>query len=69
MKMAYDEDQQLMQKTAREFVTGQSPVSRMRALRDSGDAVGYSPELWKEMAQPRVGRSVVKLDALCGVEV
>ena len=51
MKMAYDEDQQLMQKTAREFVTGQSPVSRMRALRDSGDAIGYSPELWKEMAQ------------------
>ena len=51
MKMAYDEDQQLMQKTAREFVTGQSPVSRMRALRDSADAIGYSPELWKEMAQ------------------
>lgn len=51
MKMAYDEDQQLMKKTAREFVTGQSPVSRMRALRDSGDAIGYSPELWKEMAQ------------------
>ena len=40
-----------MQKTAREFVAGQSPVSRMRALRDSGDAIGYSPELWKEMAQ------------------
>ena len=51
MKMTYDEDQQLMQKTAREFVTGRSPVSRMRALRDSADALGYSMELWKEMAQ------------------
>lgn len=51
MKMAYDEDQQLMQKTAREFVTGQSPISRVRALRDSGDALGFSKELWKEMAE------------------
>jgi alkylation response protein AidB-like acyl-CoA dehydrogenase len=51
MKMAYDEDQLFLQKTAREFVKAKSPVSRMRALRDTKDAVGFSKELWKEMAE------------------
>src|SRR5262249_18308381 len=28
-----------------------SPLSRARALRDADDATGFSPELWKEMAE------------------
>ena len=51
MKMAYDEDQLFLQKTAREFVKAKSPVSRMRALRDTQDPIGFSKELWKEMAE------------------
>src|SRR5262245_64980329 len=34
-----------------DFVRTRSPVSRMRALRDSQDPVGFSRALWKEMAE------------------
>jgi acyl-CoA dehydrogenase len=45
------EDQELIAKTARDFVDEESPISRMRALRDSRDEAGYSPALWKQMAE------------------
>ncbi len=51
MQLVLTEDQELISKTATDFVTGRSPVSRMRALRDSADRVGFSRELWKEMAE------------------
>lgn len=51
MNLAYDEDQLLLQKTARDFVGQHSPLSRLRALRDDADAKGYSPDLWREMAR------------------
>src|SRR5262245_64736149 len=34
-----------------DFVRTRSPVSRMRALRDSQDPVGFSRTLWKQMAE------------------
>jgi len=51
MNLALTEDQELIAKTAADFVAERSPVSRMRALRDRADEVGFSRELWKEMAE------------------
>lgn len=51
MSLVLTEDQELIAKTASDFVAEESPVSRMRALRDSDDAVGFSRDLWKQMAE------------------
>ncbi len=51
MQLALTEDQELLAKTAGDFAADRSPVSRVRQLRDSGDPVGFSRALWKEMAE------------------
>jgi len=51
MELVLTEDQQMLAKTATDFVRTQSPISRMRALRDAQDAVGFSRDLWKAMAE------------------
>jgi alkylation response protein AidB-like acyl-CoA dehydrogenase len=51
VQLVLTEDQELLAKTAADFVAERSPVARMRALRDSADALGYSKPLWKEMAE------------------
>lgn len=51
MALVLTEDQELLAKTALDFVRTHSPVSRVRALRDSQDPVGFSRELWKQMAE------------------
>ncbi len=51
MELVLNEDQELIAKTALDFVEENSPVSRFRALRDANDALGYSPGLFKEMAE------------------
>jgi acyl-CoA dehydrogenase len=50
MDLVLTEDQDLLSKTAADFVAEHSPVSRFRKLRDTRDATGFSRELWKEMA-------------------
>ena len=51
MQLVLSEDQELLAKTAADFVSEHSPVSRVRALRDRGDADGFSRPLWKQMAE------------------
>lgn len=51
MQLVLTEDQELLAKTAADFVAENSPVSRVRELRDSNDTNGYSPKLWKQMAE------------------
>jgi alkylation response protein AidB-like acyl-CoA dehydrogenase len=51
MQLVLTEDQELLAKTVRDFVTEKSPVARVRALRDAGDPIGFSRPLWKEMAE------------------
>lgn len=51
MEFVLTEEQQLLQDTAREFVSKNSSLRRIRALRDSGDPLGFSRELWTEMAK------------------
>lgn len=50
MQMVLTEDQEMIAQTARDFVNEHSPVARFRALRDAGDPLGYSRELFGEMA-------------------
>jgi alkylation response protein AidB-like acyl-CoA dehydrogenase len=51
VQLILSEDQELLAKTAADFVQEHSPVSRFRALRDARDPVGYSPALWRQMAE------------------
>lgn len=51
MQLVLSEDQELIAKTALDFMNEKSPLSRMRALRDSKDETGFSRALWKEMAE------------------
>ncbi len=51
MGLVLTEEQELLQQTARDFVQERSPVAKLRELRDAHDPVGFSRELWKEMAE------------------
>ncbi len=51
MNLALDEDQELLAKTATDWVTENSPVTRVRELRDKEDPDGFSRAAWKEMAE------------------
>jgi alkylation response protein AidB-like acyl-CoA dehydrogenase len=51
VQLVLNEDQELLAKTATDFVAEKSPVKRMRDLRDAGDPDGFSRALWKEMAE------------------
>ncbi len=51
MALILSEEQELLKQTAQEFILDRSPVKAMRALRDTHDAVGFSRELWNEMAE------------------
>jgi acyl-CoA dehydrogenase len=51
MALMLTEEQELLQHTAREFVRDRSSLKRVRALRDAGDPLGFSRELWREMAR------------------
>jgi acyl-CoA dehydrogenase len=50
MDLVLNEEQELLARTAREFVAGRSSLRRIRELRDRADADGFSRELWREMA-------------------
>ncbi len=49
MNFGFTEDQDMIRKSARDFVSGESSLERVRALRE--DARGYSPELYQRMAE------------------
>ena len=48
MALVRTEEQELLAHTARELVTGRSPLKRVRELRE--DAIGFSRDLWSAMA-------------------
>ena len=49
MNFDFSEEQKLLQKTARDFLTDRSPLSVARAVMESDNV--YSEELWKEAAE------------------
>ena len=64
MELVLNEDQELIAKTALDFTREYSPVSRFRALRDSGDPLGYSRTLFSEMA--KLGWTGIPFDETLG---
>ncbi len=50
MAMTLNEEQRHLRDTAREFLLARAPVAALRALRDDRDPLGWSRELWAEMA-------------------
>lgn len=50
-RMLLDEEQTLIEHTAREVFADRSPVRRVRELRDARDELGWSRELWAELGE------------------
>ncbi|OYY70590.1 acyl-CoA dehydrogenase family protein [Sphingomonas sp. 28-63-12] len=50
MPLYLNEEQLLLQDTARGFIAEHAPVRHMRTLRDAKDATGFSRDLWKQFA-------------------
>ncbi len=51
MALVLNDDQQILKRTAADFVRRESPVSRIRRQRDGPDADGFSRSLWRKMAE------------------
>ena len=51
MALVLNEEQRLLQDTAREFLGDNAPVESLRKLRDERDPIGYAPDLWRQMAE------------------
>src|SRR5437588_2175950 len=51
MALVLDEQQAMLQESARSFLADKAPVAHLRKLRDSRDADGFSRDLWKEFAE------------------
>lgn len=49
MSLVLNEDQVMLQESARDFCREKAPVAVLRQLRDSQDARGFSDELWRAM--------------------
>ena len=50
MPLVLTEEQAMLRDSARNFLAEQAPVTQLRRLRDSADALGYSRELWQQFA-------------------
>lgn len=51
MSLVLTEDQLMFRDATKRFAAERAPVAQLRQLRDSRDEVGFSRELWKEMAE------------------
>ena len=51
MALLFNEEQQYLKDTAKDFVQKKAPINHFREFRDSKDETGYSKELWKQMAE------------------
>ena len=49
MDLTLTDEQEMISSTAREFLEARCPMSHVQEMAD--DPLGYSPELWKEMAE------------------
>jgi alkylation response protein AidB-like acyl-CoA dehydrogenase len=51
MALVLTEEQSMLRDSARGLISEHAPVSHLRQLRDSGDATGFSRDLWKTFAE------------------
>src|SRR5262245_51399551 len=49
MDLSLNEEQQLLQDSARDFLRQECPTTHVRTMET--DAIGYSPELWSKVAE------------------
>ena len=49
MDLSLTEEQELLQNSARDFLRQECPTTHVRAMEE--DDTGYSPELWKQIAE------------------
>ena len=67
MALVLNEEQRLLQDTAREFLLSNAPVAALRKLRDAHDPLGYAPDLWQQMSE--LGwASIILPEAFGGLE-
>lgn len=64
MSMVLSEEQHLLKETMGGVMNKSAPVRSLRALRDSRDALGYSPELWRQLVD--LGIPSISLPASSG---
>jgi acyl-CoA dehydrogenase len=50
MALVLNPEQSMLQQSARDFLSRQTPVKHLRSLRDAGGNKGFSPETWAEMS-------------------
>jgi alkylation response protein AidB-like acyl-CoA dehydrogenase len=50
MELVLNEEQTMLSESVKNFVKDNSPITRFRKLREENDPLGYSKELWKQMA-------------------
>ena len=46
-----NDEQKMLRKTAHEFIRERAPAARIRRFRDSKDELGFSRDLWSEVAE------------------
>jgi alkylation response protein AidB-like acyl-CoA dehydrogenase len=51
MALILTEEQSMLRDSARGLIGDKAPVSHLRQLRDAGDAIGFSRELWRNFAE------------------
>jgi len=50
LALILNEEQSMLLESARDFLTREAPVSKLRQLRDTADATGFSTALWKDFS-------------------
>jgi alkylation response protein AidB-like acyl-CoA dehydrogenase len=51
MALVLNEEQHMLRDAARDFLAQRAPISHLRQIRDSGNEIGFSRELWQEMVE------------------
>lgn len=64
MALVLNEEQQMLKESAKGFLQETAPVEALRKLRDERDLMGYSRELWEQMAE--MGWSGILVDEAYG---
>ncbi|MEI8299670.1 MAG: acyl-CoA dehydrogenase [Pseudomonadota bacterium] len=59
MALVLSDEQRMLQDSVQSFLAERAPIAHLRRLRDSGDATGFSRELWAEFAQQGYSATLV----------
>lgn len=51
MSLVLTEDQESIRRSSKKLVEERAPITQLRALRDTSDPLGYSRDLWTQMAE------------------